>query len=567
MLIAAIAERLFGRRAGLFAGAAYALYGPAVYVETVVLSEGLLLFLLCLALWALARERVTWQMGAVAGAAIGAAILVRPTAFVIGVACVVWLASRWRRSEPTPFVPFVPVVSFVFTAAVFVLPVVAKNYAVSHTVSIQGYGGLNVYIGNSPLHDGRATFRLGKGWDALNSEAMRAGITDPAAQDRYYLQKTLNEIGAHPGAYVALLAKKALWLVQAQESRDSHSYYFFTDRSTLLRVLLRFGLLMPLACVLLARSLQNRQPGLPLAGSDLPTAPAGRQRSRAAPRPVPPPELRTAGRTGVLLLALYTLAVAATVVFLVVGLRYRMPLVPVLAICAGAGVDWLIVLANERRLRELLACGAAALGAIVVSHVLRDPANVNLAEEWAFTGSSLITEHNLADAEAAYRRAIELDQDSALAWDGLGLALYNGGRLAEARTAFERSLALDSQSSRAVFHLALVDEREGQTARAADGYERALTLSPYDAEVKGHLAAARRQHATELGMGGRTREARDEMRRALEFAPEDGEAWLDLCLLSLDLGDRDEAAAALARAKNLGAEPQRLAFAEQALRR
>src|SRR5581483_4437664 len=115
----------------------------------------------------------------------------------------------------------------------------------------------------------------------------------------------------------------------------------------------------------------------------------------------------------------------------------------------GAGVDWLIVLANERRLRELLACGAAALGAIVVSHVLRDPANVNLAEEWAFTGSSLITEHNLADAEAAYRRAIELDQDSALAWDGLGLALYNGGRLAEARTAFERSLALDSQSSRA----------------------------------------------------------------------------------------------------------------------
>jgi hypothetical protein len=82
--------------------------------------------------------------------------------------------------------------AFVAAYTVCVAPVLVKNWSVSGSPTIQGYGGLNVYIGNSPLHDGRATFRLGAGWDALNSEAPRAGISDPVAQDRYYLSKAFS---------------------------------------------------------------------------------------------------------------------------------------------------------------------------------------------------------------------------------------------------------------------------------------------------------------------------------------------------------------------------------------
>lgn len=70
---------------------------------------------------------------------------------------------------------------------------------------------------------------------------------------------------------------------------------------------------------------------------------------------------------------------------------------------------------------------AAIAATIVVSHTLSDPRNHNLAEEWAFTGSSLVTERNLSGAETAYRRALALDSNSALAWDGLGLVYYNSG--------------------------------------------------------------------------------------------------------------------------------------------
>jgi len=200
------------------------------------------------------------------------------------------------------------------------------------------------------------------------------------------------------------------------------------------------------------------------------------------------------------------------------------------------------------------------VAAIVSSHLLSDPRNLNVAEEWAFTGSSLITERNLQEAEAAYRRALALDPGSSLAWDGLGLAHYDAGRLREARESLARALALDPENGRALFHLALVDEREGKNLEAIAGYRKALALSPNDADVGRHLGGA-------LGMAGRSAEGRDVMQRVVELTPGDGEAWLDLCLLSLDSGDVRRAAGALARARELGAGADRVAVASQALDR
>jgi tetratricopeptide (TPR) repeat protein len=208
-----------------------------------------------------------------------------------------------------------------------------------------------------------------------------------------------------------------------------------------------------------------------------------------------------------------------------------------------------------------------AAAAVLVGHVLSDQRNRNPAEEWALTGSSLVTEHRLGEAEAAYRHALDLDPQSGLAWDGLGLTLYDAGRLAEATPALEHAIAIDRDNAHATFHLALLQEREGQIAQAADGYARALALSPFDADITAHLGHTRRRLAVQLGMTGRTAEARDEMRQVVELLPDDGEAWLDLCLLSLDVGDRAGAAAAFDRARALGADPDRLAFAAKALGR
>jgi tetratricopeptide (TPR) repeat protein len=393
---------------------------------------------------------------------------------------------------------------------------------------------LNAYIGNSPLHDGRATFRLGSGWDALNAEAPLAGVSDPAAQDRYYLKKTWQEIEDYPGRFVKLLATKSLWLLQAEEPRDSHSYYFFAEQSPVLCWLPRWILLFPLACVGVVAAWRAKE--------------SIDQHLRG-------------------MLCFYAIGAALSVVLLVVGFRYRMPLVPALAIAAGVGIDAIAHAMSARSTRQLTVWAVTIAAAVAVSHAMSDPRNLNLAEEWALTGSALITERDLPDAESAYRRALAWDPQSGLAWDGLGLTLYNGGRLAEARTAFERALAIDRHSSRAIYHMALLDDRQGRVSQAADGYERARALSPFDVEVTRDLARARRRLATELGMSGRTREARDAMERVVELTPDNADDWLDLCLLSLDLHDRERAVAALQQARRLGADPGRVDFTEKALMR
>jgi tetratricopeptide (TPR) repeat protein len=549
-MIASVGRRGLGPQAGWFSGLAYALYGPAVYIDTTILSESLLLFFLTVALWPLATaptgtsvasvepDRLTLRKvgpAVASGIALGAAALVRPTALVIAAACTVWLIVAARSPRAAWALGLACVVTM--------FPALAKSWSTSHALSIQGYGGLNVYIGNSPLHDGRATFRLGAGWDALNSEAARAGIADPAAQDRYYLAKTWQEIVHHPAGFAKLIGVKTLWMTQAEESRDSHSYYFFTAQSPLLRLLPRWAILFPLAC-LGAAAIAWRQPF-----------------SRHGSPPSRGPGAPTS------LLIFYTIGAAASVVCLVVGFRYRMPLVPALAIAAGAGLSALVAAFQARRARELAALAVVAAVGLLVSHLLSDPRNTNLAEEWALTGSSLVTEHRLGEAEEAYRHALELDPCSGLAWDGLGLTLYDAGRVADARPAIERALAIDRDNARATYHLALVQEREGEVRQAADGYARALELSPFDADVATHLGEAKRKVAVQLGMAGRTAEARDEMRQAVTLLPDNGEAWLDLCLLSLDLGDRASAATALDRARAHGADAERVAFAAAALAR
>jgi len=516
VIVTIAARNWFGPRAALLAGLAYAVYGPSVYVDTAWLSEGLLVFLLAASLLLMSRPPTLRRMAA-AGAALGAAILVRPTAFLFVIAVLVWLiraADRSARARAT--------MAFAAACAIVVAPAVARNWTMSHTLSLQGYGGVNVYIGDSPRQTGRATFRLGAGWDALNAEAANAGISDPAAQDRYYVRKTLDEIREHPAAFARLLGAKALWLVQAEEVRDSHSFYFFADQAPLLRILPRWAILFPLSIV----------GAIAIA------------RSRVDIRP----------------LLFHTIASAATVGLFVVGTRYRMPTVPAMAVAAGVGVEALVAAISGRRTIELAIQAAAIVAAVALSHALADPRNRNLAEEWASTGGSLVTEHRLDEAEAAHRRAIDLDPRSSLAWDGLGVAQLDAGRLEQAEQSLSRAVSLDAENARALLHLGILAERRDRKAEAVDRYRAAAALSPYDADVQ-------RRYATALGMAGRSREALDTMRRVVGIDPANGEAWLDSCLLSLDVKDVGAAMAALQRAQEYGASPQRISFAAHAIER
>jgi tetratricopeptide (TPR) repeat protein len=481
VITAALGWRWFGRTAGLAAGLLQAVQGPLAFVETSIYCEGLLILLTLLSMYAFATRRSTSAGLVTAGLLLGAAAITRATALVIlpvylGMAALE-SSSPWRQRLQRA-------VLVAGGTVCLVLIVAWKNASdPSGSFQLQGFGGFNYYIGNSPAGSGTATVRLGAGWDQVWGEAWRAGAISPAAQDRYYVGKTLAEIGRDPAGFLRVLGAKAVWSFQSDEIRDSLSLHFFADAVPILRWLPGFGLLVTLAAAGALALMQRR----------------------SAPRE----------------LILWIVAAWASVVLLVVGMRYRLPLVPPLAILAGLGAASLVDAARAVRAaapgwRALATLASAAIAAAFLSHLWRHGPSHSLSEEWAMTGSALNAERRLGDAEAAYRRAIALDDRSALAWKGLGVVLYNTKRLEEARDAHRRAIAIDPAFADAHLRLAFALGRLGRLDEALEHVRRAAAILPYDLAIRRALG----QHLFATGDYG---SAIRELEWVLARNPADGE--------------------------------------------
>ena len=545
--VGAWTARLFDRSSGLAAGLLVALSGPLAWVESSLYAEGLLLLLMVSAILAASYAPRPLAAAAAAGLLLGLATTVRPTAVALLPALALWCGTRETGRGR--------VRNLAVMAAFFLLPLVpvavANQRATGAFIPVQAHGGMNFYLGNSPSGTGLASARPGAGWDALEGEARRQGFEKASDQDRYYIRKTRSEIARAPLRYAGLLARKALWLVQDEEVRDTHSYRFFVGFAPFLRFLPGFGILL----------------GLAAAGAFV--------ASTRRPRPWP--------------LFVAVAGVAASCLFLVVGTRYRLPLVPLLAPLSGLAVADGLRAAKRRDSRRIAGLAAAAVAAYLVSRARTHAESRVFAEEWSLTGDSLARENRLEEAEDAFRRALQEDPGSGPALDGIGRMRVERGDWVGAEDAFRQSIAR-GESQRARLHLGLVLERRGRPEEALSELRKAASLRPDDptslealgrvllglgradeaaAAYRGALERQPENAAAHLGLAriawGRRdfREASERAARATSLSPSDPEGWLILAMISLEAGRADRAAPAIEKAAALapGAPPVELARA------
>jgi hypothetical protein len=352
---ARLGRRYFGRGAGLLGGLLLAGCGVAAFLDVSLYSEGLLLFLATVALAVVGREGASWRRAAAAGALVGAAAIVRPTALVL-LPIFAWTFFRRTGRDGGDKKRGLGLAAVTFAAAAaFVAPVTAANLrATGAPLLVQGHGGFNFFIGNSPFRDGLPSVRPGGEWDRLEGEAVRHGALSAADQDRYFVRKTLAEIAASRLSYARLLAMKVLWTIQADEVRDPFSFAFFRQEAPILRFLPGFGVLFPLASV------------------------GALAAARSRPRPA--------------LLFAAAGAWLATDVLLVTSFRYRAPVLPILAVFAANGVvllarrmraGWRDLLPNARRERLLL------IGALVAAAVATGVVEALAAAADGFSGAEI----------------------------------------------------------------------------------------------------------------------------------------------------------------------------------
>src|SRR5262249_41551835 len=93
-------------------------------------------------------------------------------------------------------------------------------------------------------------------------------------------------------------------------------------------------------------------------------------------------------------------------------------------------------------------------------------------------------------AEAAYRRAIELDPTLANAFTNLGNLVYRRGRFEEAENLYIRALQVDPDQPEAFYNLGFLLYDRGDAAAAALNFRRALRSDPAFADAHFNLAMA-----------------------------------------------------------------------------
>ena len=144
-------------------------------------------------------------------------------------------------------------------------------------------------------------------------------------------------------------------------------------------------------------------------------------------------------------------------------------------------------------------------------------------------------------------RAISIEPGLAEAHTQRGWALENLGsmRLSEAREAYEIALELDRGDLWAALGLATVLTRYGEFEAAEALYRRVVTEAPARIDAEPDLAEALGWAQYRVGMFSAAVET---LRRAADALPEDIAVRLDLALVLLVAGVREQALSELARA-------------------
>ncbi len=152
-----------------------------------------------------------------------------------------------------------------------------------------------------------------------------------------------------------------------------------------------------------------------------------------------------------------------------------------------------------------------------------------------------------AAAAAAYEEFHAAGGGTASTYDNLGVALTNLGRWAEAESAFRKAIDLDPEHRWAYNHLGFVYREEGRYDQAMAMFRRQIAISPKDPYAYRNLAGV-------LVLIGRLEEAEQAAATEEKYTYERGEVYLDMACNLNSQNHPDQAKKYLEKAKAAGAE-------------
>ncbi|MEZ5332559.1 MAG: glycosyltransferase family 39 protein [Thermoanaerobaculia bacterium] len=491
-LIFDLARRLYGRRAGIVAGLAAALYGPFVFYDAMLLKTSGEVLCATLLLWLLLRAteedggELTW---AAVGLQLGLAATLKANFLVLAPVALAapWLAAgvgRRRRIARAAWVAG--------GIALALAPVLVRNSALAGEPTFLTSGaGMNFYQGNREGTDGGLAIPPFIGLDpsreqedSLAEARRRTGEPELTAAEasRFWLRRSLDWIRSHPVDWLRLMGRKVLLFWNRYEAADDLSFHYTRHAVPLLWLApIGFWLVAPLG----------------LAGT---LAGAG------------------GGRREWLLRASVLLLAAGTVLFHVAD-RYRLAAVPALIVLAVGFVRRTVLAWTGGRRRA--ACGLAALAVAALLFVnvpdlypggqdmapfdrimalgYREGGRPERAAPYATRAAEAYTREAAAAtargdsyrAEIYLVNALDVRPDDPDSWRLLSRLRFDAGRWAAAGDAAERGLATAPDDPALLVLLGDVRALEHRFEEALALFERALAADPGADAIERRVTAAR----------------------------------------------------------------------------
>jgi Flp pilus assembly protein TadD/4-amino-4-deoxy-L-arabinose transferase-like glycosyltransferase len=463
VLLGIAGSRFFCRTIGVLAAVLLAIWPSAVFSDGLIQKSAVDVFLFCALLALLpASQRITGAGRWLAvGMTLGALVLTRENALLFAplLLGVVWvrgtgLATARGRA--------IGAMAFMVGLLVVLLPVAARNRIVGGELHLTTSNfGPNLYIGNHaeatgmyrPLRYARGDAR----YEALDAEQLAEQALgrelSPRGVSRYWAGRAIDFATHRPDAWLRLLGRKAVLLVNRVEIGDAEDQYTYAEWSTSLALLdpfLHFGILVPAAAAGVVLTWPRR-------------------------------------RDIALLLALMV-AYSLSVIITFVMARFRHPLLPMLLLFAAAAVVEGLRAARARRWRSLaLAAAVATVAALPANWPMVTVSSVRASTLYNFARRLEEQPGGLEPAVASYRRALTFDPGYAQAHSNLGAALERRGQLDEALVHVRRAIALHPEQGDYHYNLGVVLAAMGEVEAARLAYERALELDPANADAQNNL--------------------------------------------------------------------------------
>ena len=488
-LIFRVGERLFSRSAGVATGLILAFYAPAVFYDGLIEKSILDLTLLSLGLSVLLLvpdER--WLKWLGCGSLIGLLGLSRENALIMVPVVAAWVFFHYSER---PIGLRARWLGLFFAGLLAVLiPVGLRNLLLGGEFKLTtSQFGPNFYIGNNPVADGTyGSIRNAvhenqlEGPDAKRLAERAVGRSlSPGQVSSYWFERSLQYVTAQPVEWLKLLGFKWLLLWNAREIEDSDDFYIYQNWSWLLTLLAwfcHFGILAPLASVGVLLTLRH-------------------------------------WRQLWLLYAMIISLAASVAVFYVFG-RYRYPLVPLLALFAGAGIVESWRLCRRKAWGTVLPAVSFAVAiAVLVNWSLQNVFGAG-ASGYNNLANALAKQGKVDEAINAAEQALKVQPDFAIAHYNLGNLYVQRGRLELAQRHFEEALRLLPNYAEAHSNYGQLLAERGDLVSGIRHFQKAIALNPSVSRAHLNLGVA-------LAKSARMDEAVASLQRAAALTPKSAE--------------------------------------------